>query len=54
MLTVLRQRNFGLAWVAGLISLTGDWFLLVALPFSVYGFTGSNAATTSHPSARPR
>jgi MFS family permease len=45
MLAVLRQRNFALVWVAGLISLTGDWFLLVALPFAVYDFTGSTTAT---------
>ncbi len=31
----LRQRNFALVWVAGLISLTGDWLLFVALPLAV-------------------
>ena len=47
MLAVLRQRNFALVWLAGLISLTGDWFLLVALPYVVYDFTGSAAATAA-------
>lgn len=45
MLAVLRQRNFALVWFAGLISLTGDWFLIVARPLVVYQLTGSVAAT---------
>ncbi len=45
MLAVLRQRNFALVWFAGLISLTGDWFLIVARPLVVYELTGSVAAT---------
>jgi MFS family permease len=45
MLAVLRQRNFALVWFAGLISLTGDWFLMVARPLVVYELTGSVAAT---------
>ncbi len=45
MLAVLRRRNFALVWFAGLISLTGDWFLIVARPLVVYQLTGSVAAT---------
>jgi predicted MFS family arabinose efflux permease len=33
MITLLRQRNFALLWSGGLISLTGDWVLIAALPF---------------------
>jgi len=45
MFVVLRQRNFTLLWFAGLISITGDWALNVALPFFVYQMTGSALAT---------
>jgi predicted MFS family arabinose efflux permease len=45
MLRLLRQRNFGLLWVAGLISLIGDWVLVVGLPIEVYARTGSTLAT---------
>jgi MFS family permease len=44
-LKVLRQRDFSLLWFAGLISLTGDYMLVVALPVTVYELTGSAAAT---------
>lgn len=46
MLQVLRQRDFSLLWFAGLISLTGSWMLIVALPITVYELTGSAVATS--------
>ena len=45
MLTVLRQRNFALLWVGGLISMVGDWVLFVGLPYEIYRQTGSTLAT---------
>jgi predicted MFS family arabinose efflux permease len=45
MLRILRQRNFSRLWVGGLISLTGDWILVVGLPFEIYRRTGSTLAT---------
>ncbi len=45
MLAVLRQRDFRLLCLAGLVSSLGDWSLFIALPFYVYSLTGSALAT---------
>jgi MFS family permease len=45
MLAILRQRNFFLLWSGFLISSLGDWLLITALPFYIYGRTGSAFAT---------
>ena len=45
MLAVLRQRGFFLLWSGGVLSVIGDYFLFVALPFFVYERTGSALAT---------
>lgn len=45
MITLLRQRNFGLLWFAGLISMIGDWVLFIALPIYTYNLTQSSLAT---------
>jgi len=42
-----RSRGFSLLWIAGLISLTGDWLLSVALPIYIYRLTGSPAAVSA-------
>ena len=45
MLATLRQRNFALLWIAGLISVAGDFALVAALPLHAYALTGSAIAT---------
>lgn len=45
MFAVLRQRKFALLWIAGLISLLGDYVLGIVLPFYVYTYTRSALAT---------
>jgi MFS family permease len=44
-LAVLRRRDFSLLWFSGLISVAGDWVLMIALPYYVYVATGSTLAT---------
>ena len=46
MLRILFRRDFGLVWLAGLISISGSWMLAVALPITVYEMTGSATATS--------
>jgi predicted MFS family arabinose efflux permease len=45
MLATLRHRDFALLWFAGLISVAGDFALLVGLPLHAYALTGSAIAT---------
>ncbi|GAB3830000.1 MFS transporter [Dactylosporangium cerinum] len=42
----LAHREFRRLWLAGLISDTGDWLLLVALPILVFQLTGSPLQTS--------
>src|SRR6186997_2039331 len=42
---LVRYRDFGLVWTAGLISMMGDWVLWIVLPIRVYELTGSSLAT---------
>ncbi len=44
--TLLRRRNFALLWLAGLISIAGDWMLRIALPIYVLTLTGSVLLTS--------
>ena len=37
----LRRRDFALVWTAGLVSDTGDWLLMIALPLFALSATGS-------------
>jgi MFS family permease len=46
MLATLFRRNFFLVWFAGLISVTGDWMLAIALPIYVFILTGSILLTS--------
>jgi hypothetical protein len=44
-IATLRSRDFALLWTAGLISVAGDFALLIALPLHAYALTGSAVAT---------
>ncbi len=41
MFAVLRRRDFALLWSGQLISLMGDYVLLISIPFFTYQLTGS-------------
>ncbi len=41
MKVLIQRRNLFLLWLGQLVSLSGDWFLTIALPFYVYRLTGS-------------
>lgn len=41
MKVLIQRRNLFLLWLGQLVSLSGDWFLTIALPFYVYQLTGS-------------
>ena len=45
MISTLRHRDFALLWTAGLISVAGDFALIIALPLHAYALTGSAVAT---------
>ena len=47
MIDTFRNRNFSLLWLAGLISLMGNWMLIVAIPFHIYAVTESALATSA-------
>lgn len=46
MIATLRQRNFALLWLGGLISMIGDWVLIATLPFYIYAQTQSVLASS--------
>lgn len=46
MIGTLRNRNFALLWLGGLISLAGDWVLNIGLPIYVFLLTRSILATS--------
>jgi predicted MFS family arabinose efflux permease len=46
MLATFKHKNFAYLWTGGLISMTGNWMLMAALPFHVYTLTGSALATS--------
>ena len=47
MFALLRIRDFGLLWLAGLISFAGNAAFSIALPLHVYRLTDSTLATAA-------
>ena len=47
MFDLLRQRDFGLLWLAGLISFAGNAAFSIALPLHVYRLTDSTLASAA-------
>jgi predicted MFS family arabinose efflux permease len=45
LLATLKQRDFGLLWFGGLVSYTGNWATIAAIPFFVFEQTGSAFAS---------
>ena len=41
MISTLRNRDFALLWLGGLISLAGDWTLNIGLPIALFALTHS-------------
>jgi MFS family permease len=46
-MSALRTPDFRRLWLAGLISQTGDWLLMISLPILVYQYTGSTFGTAA-------
>ncbi len=46
-LKILKNRNFGLLWVGGLVAMLGDGFTLVAFPWLVIQLSNSALALGS-------
>ena len=46
-MTALRTADFRRLWLAGLMSQTGDWLLMISLPILVYQYTGSTFGTAA-------
>ena len=40
----LRYRNYRLMWISAIVSSTGRWFQVLAIPLIVYDLTGGSAA----------
>jgi MFS family permease len=46
MIRALRQRDFALLWLGGLISMAGDWVLIIGLPIYIFLLTHSVLQTS--------